>query len=315
MKRSELTRMEKVWLEVLWLLCRLIAATPYWFRYYVLEELLFVLLCYVLRYRRRVVTTNLRNSFPDREPSELHEIRRRFYRTLSEMFVDTIGLASLDNDGCRNVVRITNLGELRRETAGRDFVAFTAHYGCWEYCSFLGLHDPSFEVVAVYHPLHGPVMDALFLRLRQRDNVRVVPMKECLRFYVKNKDREPDGRSLVMGLIADQNPPLRPDSHWFRFLNQDTVFFDGGEKLALKFGMPAYYACMRRVRRGYYEMTFERIYDGEEKVPENEITRRYVRRLEEQIIARPELWMWSHRRWKHRRFPDLPENACSEPKS
>lgn len=58
---------------------------------------------------------------------------------------------------------------------------------------------------------------------------------------------------------------------------------------------------MDRVRRGFYEMSFECIYDGEEEVAEHEITERYVRRLESMIRERPELWMWSHRRWKHKR--------------
>ena len=103
------------------------------------------------------------------------------------------------------------------------------------------------------------------------------------------------------GSIADQNPPLRPDSHWFRFLNQDTIFFDGGEKLAMRFGMPVYFVHIDRIKRGRYEIWFEELYDGREQVAVSEITARYVRRLEEMIVAQPELWMWSHRRWKHRK--------------
>ena len=97
------------------------------------------------------------------------------------------------------------------------------------------------------------------------------------------------------------NPPRRPDSRWFRFLNQDTIFFDGGEKLALRCQLPVYFVKMERLRRGRYEMSFELIYDGKEEVAEYEITQRYVRMLEAEIRRRPELWMWSHRRWKHKR--------------
>ena len=104
-----------------------------------------------------------------------------------------------------------------------------------------------------------------------------------------------------MGLIADQNPPRRPDSHWFRFLNQDTIFFDGGEKLALRCNLPVYFVRMERLQRGRYQMSFDPIYDGVEEVAEYEITERYVRRLEAMICEHPELWMWSHRRWKHKR--------------
>ena len=126
-------------------------------------------------------------------------------------------------------------------------------------------------------------------------------MKESLRFYLRNRAGGIGGRNLVMGLIADQNPPRRPDSRWFRFLNQDTIFFDGGEKLALRCQLPVYFVKMERLRRGRYEMSFELIYDGKEEVAEYEITQRYVRMLEAEIRRRPELWMWSHRRWKHKR--------------
>ena len=94
------------------------------------------------------------------------------------------------------------------------------------------------------------------------------------------------GQRIGIGLIADQNPPLRPNGHSFRPLNQDTVFFDGIEKMALKFHMPVYFCRQRRLRRGYYELEFLRLYDGVEQVAPNEVTERYVRQLESDIVGR-----------------------------
>ena len=145
------------------------------------------------------------------------------------------------------------------------------------------------------------VTQTLQQRLRNYENSMTVAMKDSLRFYLRNRERGIEGKNLVMGLIADQNPPRRPDSHWFRFLNQDTIFFDGGEKLALRCNLPVYFVRMERLQRGRYQMSFEPIYDGVEEVAEYEITERYVRRLEAMICEHPELWMWSHRRWKHKR--------------
>ncbi len=96
MKRTDLTILQRFWLETLWLGARVFAVMPYWFKYYVVENLLFVLLYYCLRYRMKVVKTNLRNSFPEKSERELAVIRRRFYRTLAEIFVDTINLAGLN---------------------------------------------------------------------------------------------------------------------------------------------------------------------------------------------------------------------------
>ena len=301
MKTTELTPMQRIGLEALWLGARVFAAMPYWFKYYVVENLIFVLLRYCLRYRMKVVKTNLRNSFPEKDERELAVIRRRFYRTLAEIFVDTINLAGLTPEKGRSLLTVKGLEEQKERVGGRDWIAMTAHFGCWEYCSFWGLYDPTQIVVAVYHPLRSRIVEAFYQRLRNGDYATTVAMKESLRFYLRNRAGGIGGRNLVMGLIADQNPPRRPDSRWFRFLNQDTIFFDGGEKLALRCQLPVYFVKMERLRRGRYEMSFELIYDGKEEVAEYEITQRYVRMLEAEIRRRPELWMWSHRRGKHKR--------------
>lgn len=300
MKSSvKMTFFQRLQLETLWYSCRAFAVLPYWFRYFVVENVVFFVLYYCLRYRMKVVKENLRNSFPQKGNLELLRIRRKFYRTLSEIFVDTVSLAGVNS--AKKMIRFPNAAEQSAATAGRDWIAMMAHFGCWEYGSFWGLCDPTQVIVAVYHPLRNVVMEEFYQRLRQRHNTMTVAMHDCLRFYLRNRETGIDGKNIAIGLIADQNPPRRPDSHWFRFLNQDTLFFDGGEKLAVKCGLPVYFARMDRVRRGYYEMTFEQIYDGTEQVAEYEITERYVRRLEAMIEARPELWMWSHRRWKHKR--------------
>lgn len=301
MKEAKLTVLQRIGLACLWHGARLFALLPYWFKYYAVENLLYFLLFRCIRYRRRVVTTNLRNSFPEKSGAELRTIRRRFYRTLAEMIVDTIDLARIDERKVRRLLEIDDCEGHARATQGRDWIAMMAHFGCWEYCSYWGFYDPSHKVVAVYHPLRSPVMEAFYRRLRNNEAAVTVAMKECLRFYLRHREQGLDGRRMGLGLIADQNPPLRPDSRWFRFLNQDTIFFDGGEKLALRCGLPVYFVRMERLRRGRYRMSFELIYDGEEQVAPYEITERYVRRLESMIRERPELWIWSHRRWKRKR--------------
>lgn len=299
----------RIGLESLWIFCKFFSILPYWFRYYVVEPAVFGALR-LLRYRYRVVTENLRNSFPEKSLEELHAIRRGFYRTLAEIFVDIFSLAGLTDEKCRQVIVVKDLEKQMAAVEGRDWIALTAHLGCWEYCSFWGIIVPSQVVVAVYHPLRSRVFDELYKRLRSHANICPVPMAESLRFYLRNREKGIDGKNIVMGLIADQNPPRRPDSHWFRFLNRDTIFFDGGEKLALRCGLPVYCCWLRRVKPGYYEMDFDRIYDGEEEVAPHEITERYVRRLEQKIREYPDLWMWSHKRWKHKSPADLARMEC-----
>ncbi len=291
MKTTELTPMQRIGLESLWLGARVFAAMPYWFKYYVVENLIFCVARYCLRYRMKVVKTNLRNSFPEKDERELAVIRRRFYRTLAEIFVDTINLAGLTPEKGRSLLTVKGLEEQKERVGGRDWIAMTAHFGCWEYCSFWGLYDPTQIVVAVYHPLRSRIVEAFYQRLRNGDYATTVAMKESLRFYLRNRAGGIGGRNLVMGLIADQNPPRRPDSRWFRFLNQDTIFFDGGEKLALRCQLPVYFVDGAPAAGPLRDVLRTDLRSGKEEVAEYEITQRYVRMLEAEIRRRPELWM------------------------
>ncbi len=187
MKRTDLNIAQRIWLEILWRMARLFAAMPYWFKFHVVENLLFFVLCYCLRYRMQVVRRNLRNSFPEKSDEELAAIRRRFYRTLAELIVDTIDLARLTPDKGRSILQVEGLEEHLRKVGGRDWIAMTAHFGCWEYCSFWGFYAPTQIVVAVYHPLRSKVAEALYQRLRNGDYATTVSMKESLRFYLRNR--------------------------------------------------------------------------------------------------------------------------------
>jgi len=299
--RADLNFLQKAGLESVWIGCRIIASLPYRFRYGVLAPLIGFILGKLLHYRRKVVDANLRNSFPEKSDAERRSIRESFYRTLSEVMIDTIGMAAMSDTDCRRHVRVRDLDRLLDEIGDSDVLFATAHFGCWEYDSFWGLYTDRHYVAAVYHPLENRMMDELYLRLRKRTNTELIPMKETIRYYIKNRERPAGGRRIAIGLIADQNPPRRPNSHWFRFLNQDTIFFDGCEKMALKFRLPVYFCRQRRIRPGYYELSFVRIYDGTQSVEAHEITRRYAQLLEAEIREDPGMWLWSHRRWKHRK--------------
>lgn len=297
---KDLTWWQRIRLETLWGFCWLFARTPYWFRYYVIQPVL-VFLLMAIRYRRKVVLTNLKNSFPEKSRIELLQITHLFYRTLAEVAVDTMSLVGITPDRGRDLVHWRDGEEHKRRVNGWDWIAMASHYGCWEYFSLWCWVDFEQIFMGVYHPLHDPVFDRFYHRLRSvSPSMTPVPMRECVRYYMRHRE-DRSFRNIAIGLISDQNPPLRPDSHWFRFLNQDTVFFDGAEKLAVRFHLPVYFVHVDRLKRGRYEIWFEELYDGDSPVEPNEITERYVRRLEQMIQARPELWMWSHRRWKHHR--------------
>ncbi len=139
--------------SLVWGCCRLIGAMPHWLRYYVLQDTIYFIVYKCLRYRVGVVTENLRNSFPDRPMAEIKRIRRSFYHNLSEIFISTVSQAAMSDDDCRRRVRVKNLDEVLSDLRGRDALLSTAHFGCWEYDSFLALYTGEHYLAAVYHPL------------------------------------------------------------------------------------------------------------------------------------------------------------------
>ncbi len=283
---------------ILWS-CRLAGMLPDWFLYHCLLDVLYFLLYRVARYRVSITRENLSRSFPEKSVQELREIERKFYYNLAEVFIDTIDLAGISRADLEKRVVFTDLDEQRKRTAGRNWIAMMAHYGCWEYYNSYMLYDPDCVIAGAYHPLHNEAFDCFFKTLRSRFGMIPVPMHELPRYYIRHSEGI-DGRSLILGLIADQNPPKTEHSHWYRFLGQPTIFFPGAEKLARRFHLPIYFLQIEKPARARYRLHFDEIYDGTEEVDEHEITARYVTKLEEMIRRRPELWMWSHKRWKHR---------------
>ena len=295
MSDNNLTFAQKIGLETLWIICRGFALLPHCIRHYFFGTICYLLLCYVLRYRRRVIMDNLRRSFPDKSEKELQKICRGTYKNLTEQIINMISQAGVSDKTLMHRMKVNDAEKIQTEIGNRSVIMLTAHFGPWEAGSTVSLVVPDQTFVAVYHKLTNPVIDELMKRIRSHTNVELVDMKRTMRHFVDNRDKRP----MAMGLIADQNPVLRANMHWYKFLHQWTAFFEGGETLALKYHLPVYYFSPKRLSAGHYEGKFTLIYDGEEQVEPYTITERYVRLLENDINAHPEMWMWSHRRWKH----------------
>ena len=295
LQQPKLTILQRIALESLWALCRGFALLPHCIRHGVFGNLTHFVLCYVLRYRRKVMMDNLRRSFPEKSEEELCKISVAAYRNLAEQIINTISLSGMSDKIRQERMDIINAEETRKDAAGRSVIILTGHYGCWEGGGVIGLALPEQSFVAVYHQLKSVVFDELMKRIRISTNVDVVEMKRIMRHFLDNRNKRP----MTIGLASDQNPTVRANMPWYKFLHQWTAFFDGGDTLAMKYKLPVYYFTMRRVKAGHYKAEFIRLYDGEEAVEPYTITERYVRVLEKDIQEYPELWIWTHRRWKH----------------
>ena len=267
---------------------------------YVAAEGLYIVLAYVVRYRWWVVTENLLNSFPDKSEAEIKRLGRAFYRHFSQVAVEVLKLPGLSAEELKRRMVFHNPEVADRHHAqGRTVLGLASHAGNWEWVLAAAPLWIKAPVDGVYKPLSNPFFEAFLRVVRSRTGAGVVPMSGVLRAMMTNRNE-----AHLLSLVSDQaaGPEDRP--HWTRFLNQDSGFYTSAERLAERFHCAVLYVTVRRRRRGYYDFTFTELYDGQAPLPPDEFTiiESFARHLERDIQAAPEQYLWTHRRWKHKRL-------------
>lgn len=255
------------------------------------------MLNHVVGYRRRVVMTNLRNSFPEKTGDELKEISKRYFRHFSDLVVETIRMVHMGKKEIsrRFVYKNRELVESYYDQK-KNLIFAGAHYNNWEWTHIfpaLFRHDS----IVVYMPVENKFFDKKFNAIRTRYGATLVTLQETMRKVLEFKKQE---KIYIVGLIADQSPPPESD-FWTTFLNQETAFYPGTEKIAVRLDMPVVYLHIEKVRRGYYEATFEKLVEEPKNTKPGEILEKFAKRLEQDIRHKPEYWLWTHKRWKHKR--------------
>ena len=280
-------------------LLRLLSRLPLRVLYFLSDVLLYPLLYYVVRYRRRLVRRQLLESFPDHNRTWLLRTERRFYHFLCDYVVETLKMLTISNHELMRRVSFPNINEMQDtlDSHHKPFGFFyLGHLGNWEWlASFpLRLHN-GWHGSQVYHPLRNPHADQFFIALRQRFGSRCVPMRQTLRHILRARA---EGRREIVGFIADQSPKWEAMHFWTDFLHHPTSFFTGTERIAREVDAALYYIRVTRPRRGYYEAQLIPISLQPDSLEPDEATRQYVTLLEEDIRRAPELWLWTHNRWK-----------------
>lgn len=276
---------------------QLFSRLPLWMLYRI-SDLLFLLVYFVVRYRRKVVRENLSRSFPDRSKQERRLIERRFYRFFCDYAVETIKLLTISEAEMRRRMKVFGCEEMDAELDRQPFCfLMLGHYGNWEWLSTIALWSKH-NCGQLYTPLHNATFDRVFYDMRSRFGTENISKYNALRRILSLKS---EGIPSHIGFITDQSP--RPNSihDWMTFLHQDTPIFTGAERIGKKVGAAAYFIRVTRPRRGYYECHLERLTSDMREFADYELTELCMRRLEAEINEVPHLWLWTHRRWKHQR--------------
>lgn len=274
-------------------LCSLL---PLWV-HYVLSDGIYLILYYIIGYRKALVRKNLTDSFPEKTTHELLKIERAFYQWFCDYLVESIKMLSMSERQMkkRMVFKGTDIVD-QIVSEGQSCAVYLGHYCNWEWVTSLPLWvTPEAQCGQIYHVLESSDFDKLFLDLRQRWDAVCIPMADTLRRIIQYRQ---ESRPVVIGYISDQVPFWNNIHHWLPFLNHDTPVLTGTERLARQTGHAVIYLDVHRMKRGYYEAEFKLITREPKKMQKFEITDIYFQMLEASIRKAPQYYLWTHNRWK-----------------
>ena len=265
---------------------------------YILSDGLFCLLYYLVGYRRKVVRQNLTESFPEKSLPEIRRIEKKFYRFFADMILESCKLASVSPEEIRRRMKFTNVEAVNSMLKqGKSVSVYLGHYGNWEWVSSMPLWlENGVTGAQIYHKLRNKDMERLMLHIRGRMGAVSVDMHKTSRYITGLVNSR---QVCVVGFIADQSPRWQEARHFLPFLHHKTPVLTGTEKITKHYGFEAFYLDVKRLRRGYYEAEFTQLRGNPRALPDFELTTLYFRRLEQAILRQPELYLWTHNRFKH----------------
>ncbi len=258
-----------------------------------ISDLAYLILYYVAGYRKEVVMKNLALSFPEKTEAERVAIAKRFYKNFCDNFIETIKLMSASREWQERHFKADFSIVNKVYESGRKAQLLVGHNFNWELALSRLPLGSKFKVLIVYLKLSSGIFERLMYHVRSRTGAILLPATEMREAIAPYRNSQ---YMLVLG--ADQRPAEPTNAYWFQFLNQHTGFVKGPERAARKENIPIIFCKFLQVKRGYYEMVFEMGPENPASLPEGEMTRQYAAFLEKFIGENPDMWLWSHRRWR-----------------
>lgn len=264
--------------------------------FYMISDLMYLVIYHIVGYRRKVILENLQNSFPTKSPLEIKEIQKKFYVNFCDYIVETFKSFTISSTELR--VRVQHINQEifhEAKAENKNVILLAGHIFNWEWYNALATIIPQENSFPVYRKVQNGFWEENIKTLRNRFGNQALEAKEVVRHIFRNPN---DGNSVYM-FVADQTPHISEVTYGLNFLNQKTPVFVGYDKLSTRMDLAFVFCEMKKVKRGYYQINYHRIYPDGEKFVEHEVVKKFHHLLENTINKRPDNYLWSHRRWKY----------------
>ena len=263
---------------------------------YILSDFLFLMIYYVIGYRKKVVRYNLELALPHLSFKERKIIEKKSYQHLCDMFLETVKTMSITQKQIDKRFVFKNIEVYHElEKKGKSIALMCAHYASYEWVVSLN-KQISFKGYAIYKKINNKYFDKLIRDIRSKFEAYLIHNRESIAIIESNSIKK---ELCLYGFASDQSPQVKPLTYWSKFLNIEVPIHTGAEFLAKKYDMNMIYLRVEKVKRGYYEAYFEVLSEDVQSIPDYEITESFMRKVEQQIYAAPEFYMWTHKRFKH----------------
>ncbi|MEO8252990.1 MAG: lysophospholipid acyltransferase family protein [Flavobacterium sp.] len=264
--------------------------------FYWVSDIMYFVVYYIIRYRKKTVQNNLKMALPHLNDKERLLLEKKFYQHFCDMFMEMAKTMTMSPEEMSKRFKITNI-ELMKEYEQQDksIMLLASHYASWEWLLSLNL-KLSYKGIAVYKKIANRYFDKLTKDIRSKYNTEMVSTDKTIPLMANNNRK---GILSVYGLASDQSPKTNQIAHWESFMGMETPVHIGPELLSKKYNLNVLFAKVKKVKRGYYEMTLIPITNDAKSLPNYEIIHRYIQEVEKQIMEAPEYYFWTHKRWKH----------------
>ncbi|MGC4040110.1 MAG: lysophospholipid acyltransferase family protein [Flavobacterium sp.] len=265
---------------------------------YLFSDFIYLLVYNVIGYRKKVVRNNIAMALPYLSEKERLAIEKKFYSHMCDMFLEMVKTMSISQKEMEKHFAFTNLEiYLDMEKKGKSIALLCAHYASYEWLVSMNNYI-TFEGFGIYKKINNKYFDRLVKKIRSKFKATLINTKESIPIIEKNHREKHLG---VYGFASDQSPQASRAYHWAPFMGIETPVHTGAEMLAKRFDMNVIFLRVKKLKRGYYQATFEEMFDNPKEIPDYQISDEFLRRVEKQIYEAPEYYLWTHKRWKHKK--------------
>ena len=272
---------------------------------YLFSDFVYFIVYYVIGYRKKTVRENLALVLPHLSREERLSVEKKSFRHMCDMFLEMIKTMNISEAEMARRFKFTNLEDyLNLEKKQKSIAVMCAHYASYEWVISMN-SKISYEGFAIYKKIANPYFDKLIRNIRSKFRAKLITTKETIPLIKQNTINNVLG---VYGFASDQSPKISSVFHWTHFMGIEVPVHTGAEMLAKKYDMNVLFLKVKKLKRGYYEASFEVIFEDVDKIPNYEITDQFLKLVEKQIHEAPEFYLWTHKRWKHKRL-SVSQNA------